>query len=93
LVLVDIPGGDHVVLLTSTRVLAFSSKRLQLAWDLPLTGVKGVTVEDTGIRFTHKAGKEFDRFVGIPDKQAQSWFFNQIASVVKTFNANRRMDG
>lgn len=54
--------------------------------------IQGVTIEDTGIRFAHKGGKEHDRFVYIPDKSSQSWFFGQVASVVKTFNTQRRMD-
>lgn len=73
-------------------MLSFWSKRLRLEWDLPLTIVQGVTTEDTGIRFSLKSGKDHDRFVLIPDKNAQVWFFAQIASVVKAFNNKRRMD-
>lgn len=89
---IDSPGSDNVILLTSTRVLSFWSKKLRLDWDLPLAMVQGVAVEDTGIRFTHKSGKELDKFVFIPDKTSQAWFFGQIASVVKAFNNRRRMD-
>ncbi|KAF8873711.1 vacuolar protein sorting-associated protein 13 [Gymnopilus junonius] len=89
---INSPGGDNVILLTASRVLSFWSKRLRLEWELPLTQIQGVTVEDTGIRFAHKAGKEQDKFAFIPDKASQSWFFNQVASVVKSFNARRRMD-
>ena|SRR5258707_10066756 len=88
----DCPGADNVVLLTASRVLSFWSKKLTLEWELPFTQIQGITVEDTGIRFAHKAGKEQDRFAFIPDKASQSWFFNQVASVVKCFNARRRMD-
>lgn len=88
----DTPGGDNVVLLTASRVLSLWSKRLRLDWDLSFNLVQGVTVEDTGIRFAHKAGKESDKFVFIPDKSSQSWFFNQVATVVKEHNARRRMD-
>lgn len=89
---IDSPGSDNVILLTSTRVLSFWSKKLRLDWDLPLAMVQGIAVEDTGIRFTHKSGKDHDKFVFIPDKTSQAWFFGQIASVVKTFNNRRRMD-
>ena len=65
---------------------------MTLEWDLPFTHIQGVTIEGTGIRFAHKAGKEHDKFVFIPDKSSQSWFFGQIAGVVKTFNAKKRMD-
>ncbi|KAG7450519.1 vacuolar protein sorting-associated protein 13 [Guyanagaster necrorhizus] len=87
------PGSDNVVLLTASRVLSFWSKRLRLDWDLPFTEVQGVTVEDTGIRFAHKAGKEHDKFVFIPEKSSQSWFFDRVAGVVRTFNLRRRMEG
>ncbi|KAL4243512.1 VPS13 family protein [Abortiporus biennis] len=89
---INIPGGDNVVLLTASKVISFWSNKLQLDWELPFTHVQGVTIEDTGIRFAHKAGKDHDKFVMIPDKSAQSWFFGQVASVVKAFNARRRMD-
>ncbi|KAG1757583.1 vacuolar protein sorting-associated protein 13 [Suillus lakei] len=89
---IDSPGSDNVILLTSTRVLSFWSKKLRLDWDLPLAMVQGIAVEDTGIRFTHKSGKDHDKFVFIPDKTSQAWFFGQIASVVKAFNNRRRMD-
>jgi vacuolar protein sorting-associated protein 13A/C len=88
----DLPGGDNIVLLTASRVLSFWSRKLALDWDLPFTHVQGVTIEDTGIRFAHKAGKEHDKFVYIPDKSSQTWFFGQISSVVKSHNAKRRMD-
>ena len=81
-----------MVLLTSSRVLSLWSKKLRLEWDLPFTTVQGVTVEDTGIRFAHKAGKDHDRFVFVPDKSAQSWFFGEVAAVVKSYNIRRRMD-
>ncbi|KAF9229286.1 vacuolar protein sorting-associated protein 13 [Gyrodon lividus] len=89
---IDLPGGDNVVLLTSSRVLSFWSKKLRLEWDLPLTMVQGITTEDNGIRFSHKLGKDHDKFVLIPDKNAQVWLFEQIASVVKAFNNRRRID-
>jgi len=89
---INSPGADNVILITASRVLSFWSKKLNLEWELPFTQIRGVTVEDTGIRFAHKAGKESDKFVFIPDRASQSWFFSQIASVVKSFNARRRMD-
>ncbi|KDQ63547.1 hypothetical protein JAAARDRAFT_29565 [Jaapia argillacea MUCL 33604] len=89
---INLPGGDNVVLLTASRVLCFSSRKLRLEWELPFTHAQGVTIEDTGIRFAHKAGKDHDKFVFIPDKASQSWFFGQVASVVKNFNIRRRMD-
>lgn len=88
----DIPGGDNVVLLTTTKILSFWSNKLRLEWELSFTHVQGVTIEDTGIRFAHKNGKGYDKFVMIPDKSAQNWFFGQVATVVKAFNARRRMD-
>ncbi|EIW86715.1 vacuolar protein sorting-associated protein 13 [Coniophora puteana RWD-64-598 SS2] len=89
---IDTPGGDNVVLLTTTKLLSFWSKKLRLDWELPLTLVQGVAVEDTGIRFTHKSGRDHDKFIFIPDKTSQAWFFGQIAAVVKAFNNRRRMD-
>jgi vacuolar protein sorting-associated protein 13A/C len=88
----DLPEGDNVVILTSTRILSIWSKRLRLDWDLPFTSVQGVTIEDSGIRFVHKAGKEHDKFLHIPDKSSQQWFFSQVSSVVKNVNVKRRMD-
>jgi len=89
---INTPGSDNVVLLTASRVLSFWSKKLKLDWELPFLQVVGVTAEDTGIRFAHKAGKVHDKFVFIPDKSSQTWFFGQVGSVVQAFNAKRRMD-
>ncbi|KAF7339474.1 hypothetical protein MSAN_02161700 [Mycena sanguinolenta] len=89
---INAPGGDNVVLLTSSRVLSFWSKKLRLEWELPFSQVQGVTVEDTGIRFAHKSGRSDDKFVFIQDKASQSWFFSQVATVVKAFNAKKRQD-
>jgi len=89
---INILGGDNVVLLTATRVVSFWSRKLTLDWDLPFTHVQGVTIEDTGIRFTHRVGKEHDKPVYIQDKLLRDWFFGQISAVVKTFNAKKRMN-
>ncbi|KAJ7071032.1 vacuolar protein sorting-associated protein 13 [Mycena amicta] len=89
---INTPGGDNVVLLTTTRVLSFWSKKLRLDWELPFSQVQGVSVEDTGIRFAHKSGRENDKFVFIQDKTSASWFFAQVASVVKAYNSRRRQD-
>ncbi|KAG5731737.1 Vacuolar protein sorting-associated protein 13 [Termitomyces sp. T112] len=85
-------GDDSVVLLTTSRVILFWSRNLRLDWELPFTEIQGVTIEDTGIRFAHKAGNENDKFAFIPDKSSQSWFFSHVATVVKAFNAKKRMD-
>jgi vacuolar protein sorting-associated protein 13A/C len=89
---IDLPGGDGVTLLTADRVLTFGTKKLRLSWDLPLTQVKRVINEDHGIRFVHKTGKDLDKLILIDDKKSQAWFYEQIAGVVKAFNARRRMD-
>ncbi|KAG6336571.1 hypothetical protein ID866_2509 [Astraeus odoratus] len=89
---IDLPGGDNVVVLTTSMVLSFGSRRLRLDWDLPLASVQGVVTEDNGIRFSHKSGRDHDRFVLIPDKNTLVWFYGHIESVVKAFNARRRMD-
>ncbi|KAI0033184.1 hypothetical protein K488DRAFT_78064 [Vararia minispora EC-137] len=89
---INIPGGDSVVLLTMTRVLAFWTKRLRFEWDLPFTLINGVTMEDRGIRFAHRNGRQLDKFALVPDKASQQWFFQEIASVVRQFNARRRLD-
>lgn len=70
-IFIDIPGGDNVILLTTARILSFWSKKLRLDWTLPFTSIRGVTIEDTGIRFAHKSGREQDRFIFIPDKNSQ----------------------
>lgn len=88
----DLVLNNNVVLLTTMRVLSFRPKRLQLIWELPFTEVQNVTVENTGIRFAHKSGKERDRYIYVPDKECQSWFFGEIALVVKSFNARLRME-
>jgi vacuolar protein sorting-associated protein 13A/C len=88
----DAPGGDNVILLTQSKVLSFYSRKLRLDWELPFNQIQGVTAEDNGIRFAHRLGRAHDKFAIIPDKTSQTWFFNQVATVVRAFNARRRMD-
>ena len=84
--------GDSVVLLTASRVLFFRTSRIHLLWDLPFSTVQGVTIEDTGIRFESNSGKEYDRFVSIGDPSTRDEFFKSVASVVKQYNAQRRIE-
>jgi vacuolar protein sorting-associated protein 13A/C len=79
-----------VAILTSTRMLSIWCKRLKLDWDLGFSSVQAVTAEDKGIRLAHKGGKQYDKFLLIPDKKSQSWFFEQIATVVKVSQAPGR---
>ncbi|TFY80723.1 hypothetical protein EWM64_g3289 [Hericium alpestre] len=88
----NLPGGDSVALLTMAHVIVFRTTNLPVEWVMPLTVIQGVTIEDNGIRFAHTTSKDQDRFIIVTDKSAQSWFFGQIALVVKAFNARRRMD-
>ncbi|KAL0951191.1 hypothetical protein HGRIS_007919 [Hohenbuehelia grisea] len=89
---INIHGSDKVVLLTMSRVLSFWSNRLKLDWDLRFTQVTRVTVEDTGIRFAHKAGKEHEKFIHIPDKSSSNAFYKEICNVVTRLNLQRKME-
>ncbi|KAI9512588.1 hypothetical protein F5148DRAFT_973480 [Russula earlei] len=89
---INLPGGDGVALLTVDRMLVFGTKKLRLNWDISLMQVQRVNNEDRGIRFVHKAGKDQDRYLILEDKSSQAWFYEQIAGVVKSFNARKRMD-
>jgi len=89
---IQLSGAENIVLLTTKRVLCFFPKKLRLTWEIPFTEVQGVKVEDTGIRFAHKSGKEHNKFVPISDGVTQSWFFKEIAAVVKAFNDKRQME-
>jgi len=90
---INISGGDNVILLTNTRILSFWTKRLRLEWELPFISLQAVTVEDRGIRFAHRDGRAHDKFAMISDKTSQSWFFRQVAGVIKSFNTRRRLEG
>ena len=86
------PGTESVVLLTTSRILSLSTKKTTLDWDLPFSRVSGVQIEDTGVRFADKMGREYDKFVRCPDKTTQGWFFSSVARVVKSYNAQRRIE-
>jgi len=89
---INLSGGDNVILLTAGRILSLRTSRLRLLWELPFSTVQGVLVEDTGIRFESKSGKEYDRFVSIEDSSTRDWFFRSVASVVKSYNSQRRIE-
>jgi vacuolar protein sorting-associated protein 13A/C len=58
--------------------MVFSVNKLRLEWEMPFSHLQGVTIEDTGIRFTGKSGHEHDRFVPIPKSSPKKWFFHEI---------------
>jgi vacuolar protein sorting-associated protein 13A/C len=85
-------GSEGIVLLTKTRVLALYPRKSAIIWDLPFSRISGVQIEDTGVRFAEKAGRDHDRFVGCADKDTQGWFFNAVAQVVRAYNSQRRIE-
>ncbi|KAJ1311504.1 hypothetical protein OPQ81_009991 [Rhizoctonia solani] len=89
---IDLPGGDNVAMLTTSRIMVFSVNKLRLEWEMPFSYVQGVTIEDTGIRFTTKSGHEHDRFVPIPKRSAKKWFFHEIEKVVNNYSASKRIE-
>lgn len=60
------------------HILTFWSSKLRLDWDIPMSRLKGVSVEDNGILFLDKAGRESDQFVQIPQRDSKMWFFKEI---------------
>lgn len=80
------------MLLTKSRVLAMYPKKSSVIWELPFSRISGVQIEDTGVRFAEKAGREHDRFVACSDRDTQGWFFNSVAQVVKAYNAQKRLE-
>ncbi|KAG9102497.1 hypothetical protein FRC06_001944 [Ceratobasidium sp. 370] len=88
----DLPGGDMVAMLTTSRIICFSVNKLRLEWEMPFSYLQGVTIEDTGIRFTGKSGHEHDRFVPIPKSSPKKWFFHEIEKVVKNYSASKRIE-
>jgi len=89
---IQLPDSDFVVLLTTTRVLAFWSTKLRLKWDLPYTHIERVSVSDGGIFFADKAGSQYGQDVPIPDSSSRQWFFHEVEKVIKQWNANRRVE-
>jgi vacuolar protein sorting-associated protein 13A/C len=78
----DLPGGDNAIMLTMSRILSFWSTKLRLDWDLPFSHVQGISIEDTGILFQHKAGIDRDRFVYVADPGSKAWFFAKVEQCV-----------
>lgn len=71
-------------MLTMSRVLSFWSTKLRLDWDLPFSHVQGISIEDNGILFQHKGGRDRDRFVYIADSGSKAWFFAKLEQWVKS---------
>ena len=80
--IIELPGNDTIVMLTTNRVIAFASVRLRLRWDLPFPHIEKVAISDTGITFADKGGREYDQFVGIRDASSKNWFFQEIEKSV-----------
>lgn len=77
------------MLLTTTRILGFSSRRLRLAWDLPFAYVKAVNIEPSGIMFKHKEGDFRSQFVHCAKESTRDWFFKRV---VRDHNARKHVD-
>ncbi|KAG8880371.1 hypothetical protein FRB97_000908 [Tulasnella sp. 331] len=73
-----LPEGDTVVMLTTHRIMAFSSNRLRMNWDLPFPHIEKISIVGTGISFAEKAGRNYDQFIRVPDAPSRSWFFGEI---------------
>ncbi|CAE6445232.1 unnamed protein product [Rhizoctonia solani] len=89
---IDLPGGDNVAMLTTSHIMVFSVNKLRLEWEMPFSFLQGVTIEDTGIRFTSKSGHDHDRFIPIPKSSPKKWFFHEIEKVVKNYSASKRIE-
>ena len=89
---IDIPGSDNVVILTKAKIISMFTRKSVLEWEMHFSRLSGVQIEDTGVRFADKAGREHDRFVRCPDKSTQAWFFSAVAQVVKAYSAQRRVE-
>ncbi|CEL57657.1 Vacuolar protein sorting-associated protein 13 OS=Saccharomyces cerevisiae (strain ATCC 204508 / S288c) GN=VPS13 PE=1 SV=1 [Rhizoctonia solani AG-1 IB] len=89
---IGLPGGDNVAMLTTSRIMVFSANKLRLEWEMPFSYLQGVTIEDTGIRFTSKSGHDQDRFVPIPTNSSKKRFFHEIEKVVKNYSASKRIE-
>jgi len=87
----EFSGRDNAIMLTTGHVLSIWCTKLKVEWDIPFNQLQGVTVEDTGIRFSDKSGREHDHFVLIP-RESKMWFFKEIEKVVVRYNAKRRVE-
>jgi len=50
---------------------------LKIDWQIPFSRLDEVTIEDSGIRFSDKAGKEYDQFVPAP-KKSKLQFYKEV---------------
>ena len=60
-------------------------------WDLPLRAIHHVKVQDDGIMFYTKSERETEQFVRIPEETTLTWFYDEVSSIVKRYNARRRL--
>jgi hypothetical protein len=60
--------------------------KLKVEWEIPFNQLQGVTVEDTGIRFSNKGSREYDHFVQMPE--SKMWFFKEIEKYVLSDSAD-----
>ncbi|KAF8335473.1 vacuolar protein sorting-associated protein 13 [Cantharellus anzutake] len=87
----ETPGHDVVVILTTSIIIAFGQRKLRLEWEIPFNRLQAITLDDSGIRFSDKAGKEYDQFVPAP-KKTKAWFYKEIEKVILRYTTRRRME-
>ena len=74
-------------MLTMSRVLSLWSTKLRLDWNLSFSHVQGISIEDNGILFQHKAGIDRDRFVYVADSGSKAWFFSKVEQWVESLSS------
>lgn len=82
---VEVSDSDLVLLLTTARILHFSSTRLRLYWALKFSEISSVRVEDTGITFLERTPTDYDKFVPMHEEDQKLWFYSQISKCVARF--------
>ena len=81
----DLTGDDDlVVLITETRILMVKTRRMRVSWDVPLSTLKSISLETTGLSLQLRDGKP-GPFLAISDTSARLWFYRHIERCASTF--------
>jgi vacuolar protein sorting-associated protein 13A/C len=73
----DIPGDDAVALLSDQRLALMQLRKMKLIWDVPLSEMQSLSLEDGGIGLVLRGGQS-GPFLPISDRTGRDWLFKNI---------------
>lgn len=85
----ELPREDVVVMLTYSRIMLVTSKKLTTEWDVPLKDIQTISKERTGLSVTLRGGTN-GPFIPVAEESSRNFLYQKIGVAVGEFNKRYR---